>query len=160
MKDLAALWVTLGGVALAVGVNFYFFSPRRAVIAEAVPPPRVPTAPVGGAEPSTAVGGAEPSAAGAATDNAEEAAVQEVRVTVRDGYDPARILVRANLPVRLVFRRQEVAGCSDTVLLPEWGIARRLPAGEDTAVEFTPRIPGEYGFTCGMQMMRGTIVVV
>lgn len=85
---------------------------------------------------------------------------QEVRITVRGGYDPPRIEVRAGLPVRLVFRREEVAGCSDTVLIPAWGIAQRLPAGEDTAVEFTPETRGEFEFACGMHMMRGSIVVV
>jgi len=131
--DPAALWVTAGGVALAVAVNFYFFAPRRPVVAAPLPAP----------EGNTAV-----------TD-----AVQEIRITVRDGYDPARIAVRAGQPVRLLFRREEVQGCSDTVLLPEWGITQRLPAGEETAVEFTPSTPGEYEFTCGMHMMRGSVVV-
>lgn len=120
----AAIWVTIGGVLLAIAVNIYFFSPRRAVVA----------APV--------VEGP-----------------QVVRVRVRDGYDPARIEVRAGRPVRLLFRRDEVEGCSDTVLLPEWGITQRLPAWEETLVEFTPRSPGEFEFTCGMHMLRGSIVV-
>ena len=125
MMDPAAFWVTAGGVALAIAVNVYFFSPRRATVA----------APAADGGP------------------------QVVRVTVRGGYDPARIEVRAGRPVRLVFRREEVEGCSETVLIPEWGIAHRLPAYEDTAVEFTPRTPGEYEFTCGMRMLRGSIVV-
>ena len=168
--DPAALWVTLGGVALAVGVNSYFFSPRRAVIAQTVPPqvppPQTSPATARSGEPvDAAVGvvgapGMETAPDAAAPVGAVPVGTQVAHISVRGGYDPARIEVKANLPVRLVFRREEVAGCSDTVLIPEWGIARRLPAGEDTAVEFTPRVPGEYGFTCGMQMMRGTIVVV
>ena len=35
--DLAAVWVTLGGVALAIGVNAYFFGPRKAAIAQPSP---------------------------------------------------------------------------------------------------------------------------
>ena len=85
--------------------------------------------------------------------------VQEVRIRVADGYDPAHIEVAAGRTVRLVFRREEVAGCSETVLIPEWKIARRLPAYQDTAVEFMPEKPGEYEFTCGMHMLRGTIRV-
>lgn len=84
---------------------------------------------------------------------------QVVRIMVRGTYDPSRIEVRAGRPVRLVFRREEVEGCSETVLIPEWGIAHRLPAYQDTEVEFTPRTPGEYEFTCGMGMLRGSIVV-
>jgi len=155
--DAAALWVTLGGVALALGVNFYFFSPRRAVVAQALPP-SPPAAPVGSHE--MPLGVVEAPGAETAGDAAPPVAVQVAHIVVRGGYDPARIEVKANLPVRLVFRREEVEGCSDTVLIPEWGIARRLPVGEDTAIEFTPQVPGEYAFTCGMQMMRGTIVVV
>ncbi len=84
---------------------------------------------------------------------------QEIRITVRDGYQPSAIEVEAGRPVRLLFRREEVEGCSDTVLLPEWGIVQRLPAHEETAVEFTPARPGSYEFTCGMHMLRGRIVV-
>jgi hypothetical protein len=49
MMDPAAIGVTLGGVALAIGVNLYFFSPRRAAVAE-VPPPR--PAPLAGTQPA------------------------------------------------------------------------------------------------------------
>jgi hypothetical protein len=52
MMDPAAIFVTLGGVALAVGVNIYFFSPRRAVIAEVPPPPPAPLGTLP-AEPAT-----------------------------------------------------------------------------------------------------------
>lgn len=84
---------------------------------------------------------------------------QEVRVRVRGGYDPATIEVEAGRPVRLLFLREETEGCSDTVLLPEWGIAQQLPAHVETAVTFTPAKAGTYEFTCGMHMLRGRIVV-
>ena len=95
----------------------------------------------------------------AAAASATAGGPQEARIVVRDGYDPDVIQVRAGRPVRLVFRREEVEGCSDTVLLPEWKIAQKLPAHRDTVIEFTPATPGEYEFTCGMHMLRGKIVV-
>ena len=52
MMNPAAIWVTLGGVALAIGVNIYFFSPRRAVIAEVPPPAPAPPADLTPAEPA------------------------------------------------------------------------------------------------------------
>jgi len=52
MIDPAAIWVTLGGVALAIGVNIYFFSPRRAVIAEVPPPPPAPPEPPADVQPA------------------------------------------------------------------------------------------------------------
>lgn len=34
-----------------------------------------------------------------------------------------------------------------------------LPAFRTTPIEFTPEEPGEYTFTCGMNMMRAKLVV-
>lgn len=88
-----------------------------------------------------------------------EAGVQEIEVTVKGGYSPDVIVVERGKPVRLNFYRDETAGCSDRVVLGDFGIARDLPAYKTTAVEFTPGEAGEFTFTCGMNMMRGKVVV-
>jgi plastocyanin domain-containing protein len=85
--------------------------------------------------------------------------VQEVRIRVAGGYAPAHVRVRRG-PVRLVFDRQETAGCSEEVVLPDLGIRRYLPAHEETVIEFTPERAGRYEFTCGMSMLRGSITVL
>lgn len=36
---------------------------------------------------------------------------------------------------------------------------RDLPAFKTTPVEFTPDEAGEFTFTCGMNMMRGKLIV-
>jgi len=84
---------------------------------------------------------------------------QEVTIQVRGGYDPAQVRVRAGSPVRLVFDRQETSGCSEEVVIPDFGIRRFLPAHQKTAVEITPREPGAHEFTCGMGMLRGRLIV-
>lgn len=86
-------------------------------------------------------------------------AVQEVRVTVKGGYAPDVIEVQAGRPVKLDFYRDETASCSDRVVFGDFGIARDLPAFKTTPVEFTPDRPGEFTFTCGMNMMRGRLIV-
>ena len=85
--------------------------------------------------------------------------VQEIDITVRGGYTPDRVTVRAGMPVRLNFYRDETSSCSESVVFGDFGIARQLPAFERTAVEFTPTEPGEFTWTCGMSMMRGKLVV-
>lgn len=85
--------------------------------------------------------------------------VQEVEIEVRGGYDPATVRVRRGQAVRLVFHRQESSGCSEEVVLPDFGIRRFLPPHEKTAVEFRPAEAGSYEFTCGMGMLRGRLVV-
>jgi plastocyanin domain-containing protein len=90
---------------------------------------------------------------------AMKAGVQEVEIAVEGGYDPATVRVRAGQPVRLVFDRRETSGCSEEVVLPDFGVRRFLPAFQKTAVEFTPAAAGTYEFTCGMGMLRGRLVV-
>lgn len=99
--------------------------------------------------------------AGGATATAAAAAggVQEVVIGVRGGYEPARVRVKRGVPVRLVFDRQETSGCSEEVVIPEFGIRRFLPAFSRTAVELTPAEAGSYDFTCGMGMLRGKLIV-
>lgn len=85
--------------------------------------------------------------------------VQEIRVRVKGGYDPDVIVVQRGRPVRLDFYRDETSSCSDTVVFGDFGIARPLPAYQATPVEFTPEESGEFTFTCGMNMLRGKLIV-
>ena len=85
--------------------------------------------------------------------------VQEVTVRVKGGYEPNVIVVRKGQPVRLDFYRDETASCSDTVVFGDFGISRSLPAFKTTSVEFTPDKAGEFIFTCGMNMLRGRLIV-
>ena len=89
----------------------------------------------------------------------DRSGIQESRVVVRGGYSPAEIIVEAGRPVRLLFDRQETASCSEELVMPDYNIRRFLPAHQTTAVEFTPTTPGEHGFTCGMGMLHGKVIV-
>lgn len=88
-----------------------------------------------------------------------DSGVQEVEVVVRGGYTPDRIEVREGRRVRLTFLRKESNPCTEQVVLGDFGIARTLPEGERVPVEFTPRKAGEFTFHCGMNTVRGTLVV-
>ena len=84
---------------------------------------------------------------------------QEITVLVAGGYSPAILEVERGRPVRLTFDRQEENPCSEEVVLGPWGIRRFLPPHQKTTVEFTPAEVGRFEYTCGMSMLRGTIVV-
>lgn len=84
---------------------------------------------------------------------------QEATVVVQGGYSPAHVRVKAGAPVRLLFDRRETSGCSEEVVIPDFGIRRFLPANQQTPVEFTPERAGSHEFTCGMGMLRGRITV-
>jgi plastocyanin domain-containing protein len=85
--------------------------------------------------------------------------VQEVAVTVKGGYTPDVIVVKAGQPLRLHFTRHESASCSERVLFPDFNQNALLPEGQEVTLEFTPEKPGEYGFQCQMGMFRGKLIV-
>lgn len=91
--------------------------------------------------------------------SANESGVQEIKVTVKGGYSPDVIVVKENQPVRLNFYRDETASCSEQIVFGDFGIARDLPAFKTTPIDFTPDKAGEFTFTCGMNMMRGKLIV-
>lgn len=90
---------------------------------------------------------------------AAESGRQEITIVVKGGYEPDRIVVEKGRPVRLNFDREENASCSDTVVFSDFGIAQPLPAFRTTPVDFTPEKAGEFTFTCGMNMLRGKLIV-
>jgi len=96
---------------------------------------------------------------GTAVTAAVAGGVQEVRVLVKNGYTPDTIVVQAGKPVRLQFYRDETADCSERVVFERFKIDQALPAFQTTTIEFTPNDPGEFPFRCGMNMLKGLLVV-
>ena len=44
------------------------------------------------------------------------------------------------------------------VVIKEYGINRTLPLNEPVTIEFLPR-KGEFSFACGMNMLKGKLIV-
>ena len=84
---------------------------------------------------------------------------QEAMILVKGGYTPDTIIVRSGKPVRLNFRREETATCSDKVIFADFQKSADLPTGETVAVELLPKEPGEFIFACPMGMFRGRLIV-
>lgn len=84
---------------------------------------------------------------------------QEAMVLVKGGYTPDMIVVQHGKPVRLTFRREETAACSEMVVFGDFGKSAKLPTGQSVPVEIVPERPGEYEFACQMGMIRGKLIV-
>lgn len=85
--------------------------------------------------------------------------VQEVRITVKDGYSPDVVRVKQGIPVKLVFQRDERSRCSEELVIKNLGLRKTLAPFAATPIEFTPTGVGEFPFACGMDMLHGKIVV-
>jgi Uncharacterized protein conserved in bacteria len=79
-------------------------------------------------------------------------------VRVRGAFFPDLIEAQAGERLRVVFRREETAACSEHVVIPSLGKSVMLPPFEDVAVELDPLPPGEHEFTCGLGALRGRIL--
>jgi plastocyanin domain-containing protein len=91
--------------------------------------------------------------------SADSQGIQEVAITVKGGYSPDIIVVKAGRPLRMYFTRQENSSCTEMVLFPDFNKSAKLPEGQEVVVELTPDKPGEYGFQCQMGMIRGKLIV-
>jgi plastocyanin len=83
-----------------------------------------------------------------------------VKITVsKDGYTPASVTVKAGQPVKLAFYRADAQNCGSEVVFPKLNLRKKLPVGQTVLVELTPQEAGELTFACGMNMMRGKVIV-
>lgn len=76
------------------------------------------------------------------------------------GYSPDTIVARAGLPLRIVFRREDVDTCTERVVFSSPHIDRRLAITGETAIELPAQAPGQVRFTCGMGRYHGRINLV
>lgn len=82
------------------------------------------------------------------------------KITVSsNGYEPSSIPVVKGQPVKLAFYRADSENCGGEVVFTKQKIRKKLPVGETVLVEFTPTEAGEIAFACGMDMLRGKLVV-
>lgn len=92
----------------------------------------------------------------------EEASAEEgvINITVENGvYQPSHIRVTVGEPVTLSFLRKDASPCAATVVFDDFDISQELPLNKATNISLLPNVPGNYAFTCQMQMYRGELVV-
>ncbi len=83
-----------------------------------------------------------------------------VKITVtRQGYEPWRVQARKDVPLTLIVTRTTDETCATEIVLPEYGIDRKLPLNEPVTIVFTPRRTGELRYACAMKMLQGVIDV-
>ena len=85
-----------------------------------------------------------------------EGGVQKIAVDASQGYKPNTIQLKAGIPTEITFSKS--SGCTAIVQSTDLGFSEDLSAGPKT-VKLKGLAPGTYNFACGMNMVRGTIVV-
>jgi plastocyanin domain-containing protein len=86
--------------------------------------------------------------------------VQTAKVKItRQGYEPASLKLRLGVAARITFVRTTNATCAKEIVLPDFNIRRGLPLNKPVMISFTPTEKGEFTFACGMNMLRGQLIV-
>lgn len=83
----------------------------------------------------------------------------EVDITVEGGYKPASVIIPVGKSTKLNFLRKDPSSCLEEVILGDFKIKKFLPVNELVTIEVTPQKKGEFGFSCGMGMFHGKLIV-
>jgi plastocyanin domain-containing protein len=75
------------------------------------------------------------------------------------GFEPDNVKLRVGQPTKLIFMRKVQRTCATEVLLTDYNIKRDLPLNSPVAIEFTPKKTGTLSFSCGMNMIKGSLIV-
>lgn len=75
------------------------------------------------------------------------------------GFQPPNIKLRRGVPARVTFVRTTDATCAKEIVLPDFSIERALPLNQPVVITFTPTKRGPLSFACGMNMIRGQLIV-
>ena len=85
-----------------------------------------------------------------------------IAISVTDkGFEPENVTVPSGKPVTLVFTRKSDTTCAKEVVIPLDGqkIAKKLPLNEPVEVAVTFPKAGQVTYACGMDMLKGVVVV-
>lgn len=83
----------------------------------------------------------------------------DVNIIVEGGYQPESIVIPHGKKTIINFIRKDANSCLEEVILADFHIRRILPLNKKVTVEINPKQPGEYIYSCGMNMYHGKIIV-
>ncbi len=108
-------------------------------------------------KPATAVANAQTPAA---PPKAPQPSTGPIAISVdASGYHPGSVHAPAGKPVRLVFTRTSDEGCGHQLVFPTLGIRKDLPLNRPVMVDLATSASGSAASTCGMNVLRGWVVV-
>lgn len=86
--------------------------------------------------------------------------VREIQIEVtKEGFVPGSVDVEAGAPVDLVFTRRTDDTCAKEVVVASANARQPLPLNQRVSIRLPPQKPGTLTFVCGMNMLKGSIVV-
>lgn len=91
-------------------------------------------------------------------DEKEVETAGSIDIIAEGGYSPEIISVPVDKTTKLNFLRKDATDCMGEVILSDFKIRKDLPINQKVTVEIKPEKPGEYVYTCSMNMYHGKII--
>ncbi|TAK62702.1 MAG: cupredoxin domain-containing protein, partial [Bacteroidetes bacterium] len=83
----------------------------------------------------------------------------DATIIVDGKYSPDVIHAQQGKKFTIAFERHDDSPCTDEVVFQDFKIRKKLTPHQTTLVELPPMKTGEYKFSCGMNMVHGTLTV-
>ena len=83
----------------------------------------------------------------------------DIFLRIKGSYFPDILKARKGVPLRIRVYRDENSACTEELVFSDFGIRATLAAFDTTLVSFTPDRTGSFTFSCGMDMVHGTLLV-
>ena len=91
---------------------------------------------------------------------AASSGVQEVQLTVTDaGFQPAEVQVAKDRPIRLTVTRTTNQTCATEIVFKEIAVKKDLPLDQAVTIDLPAQSGGTLNYACGMNMIKGSLVV-
>ena len=85
---------------------------------------------------------------------------QEVHLTVTDaGFEPAEVTIAKDRPIILTVTRKTDQTCAREIVFKDLDLKRDLPLNQEVRIELPARPAGTLNYACGMDMIKGSLVV-
>ena len=86
--------------------------------------------------------------------------VKEVAVTVTaKGFEPAEITIKRGDRLRLVVTRKVQRTCATEIVFKEIDVKHDLPLDQAVTIDLPAQSGGTLNYACGMNMVKGSLVV-
>ena len=85
---------------------------------------------------------------------------QEVHLTVTDaGFEPAEVTIAKDRPIVLTVTRKTDQTCAREIVFKDLDLKRELPLNKEVRIELPARPAGTLNYACGMDMIKGSLIV-
>ena len=80
-------------------------------------------------------------------------------IVSKDGYAPDSVTFTKGEPMKIAFYRTDEENCGGEVVFKDLSITKKLPVGEVVVVDLSALKGNEVSFACGMNMLKGKVLV-